>query len=284
MTDTHIRYIELFVTAIKTSSFTDQLESQEESQEENKNKLNHTPTIYLDYLSLHESIDNLTLNTRSELDGISRVKFQEEHEIKKLSNSLERKVRALYKVIDRIQIQEVSKDESEEESEEESDKKLVEASQRKKMIPHAAIYDDIDLRKVYSFYMTKRAHKHGFEVILFDLPDEKTLEISNMLQTIGKDYLRLHVLEEIETHLEFNEYYSMTEKRIIDTAAEACHWISRQLIKNNHTISRAELLQKVLNEFHIKRYASKSTEERERLTKKAVNQWMRDNNMHGITA
>lgn len=275
MTDTHIRYIELFITAIKTSSFSDPFESEEESQDGLKNKFNHTPAIYLDYLSLHESIDELILNIRSEMDGISRVKFQEEQETEKLGKTLERKVRALYQVIDRIKPLEKPQEEIEEKSEEES--------QIKKMIPHAAIYDEKDLRKVYSFYMTKRAHKHGFDVILFEYPEGKILEISKMLQVIGKDYLRLQVLEEIDTHLEFNEFYSINDKQIVESAADACHRISRQLITNNESITRAHLLQKVLNEFHIKRYANTSSEEKERLTKKAVYQWTRDNKVKSIT-
>lgn len=255
MTDAHIRYVELFVTAIKTSSFSDPFEFEEESQDGYKNKFNHAPAIYLDYLSLHESTDDLILNMRSELDGISRVKFQEEQGVDKLDKALQRKVKALYQVIDRIE------------------------PQRKKTIPHAVIHSDKALRKVYSFYLAKRAHKHESDVILFEFSEGKTLEISNMLQVIGKDYLRLQVLEEIKAHLEFNEYYSFTDKSMIDTAAEACHHIWRQ----NRTITRERLQQKVLNEFHIKRYAQKSSEEKERLTKKAVNQWMRDNKVNGIT-
>lgn len=278
MTDTHIRYVELFVTAIKTSSFSDPFESEEESQDGLKKKFNHMPAIYLDYLSLHESIDDLILNIRSEMDGISRVKFQEEHETEKLGKTLERKVRALYQVIDRIKPLEkhqMDSEESKEESEEES--------QIKKMIPHAAIHDEKDLRKVYSFYMTKRAHKHGFDVILFELSEGQALEISHMLQVIGKDYLRLQVLEEIDTYLEFNEFYSINYKQIVESAADACHRISRQLITNNESITRAHLLQKVLNEFHIKRYANTSSEEKKRLTKKAVYQWTRDNKVKSIT-
>lgn len=259
MTDTHIRYVELFVTAVKTSSFNDPFESEEDSEDGKKKVFNHTPALFIDYLSLHESTDDLIRRVQSDLEGIDRVKFHKEIGADALSKAQERKVKALYQTIDRIK------------------------PQRKKTIPHAVVHSDKPLGKVYSFYTIKRAHKYESDVILFELSEGEALRISNMLQMIGKDYLRLQVLEEIELHLEFNEFYSAGSKQIVGTAADACHRIRQQLNANNQTITKEQLLQRVLNEYHIKRYAHASSGEKEKLMKKAVYQWTRDNKVGCIT-
>ncbi|WP_421774248.1 hypothetical protein [Gracilimonas sp.] len=238
MTDTQSRYIELFFTAIKTSSYSD---------------IEPKPAVYIDYLSLNELPEEYLKQVRSKFDGSSKEQFQKKLSINDLSKSLRKKVKALHQIIDRINYQ------------------------NKKTIPHAVINSEKALSKVYNFYIKKRAHKYESDVILFEISEENTLNISNMLQIIGKEYLQLQVIKEIDEHLEFNEYYSKQDKKIVKKSADACNVIRQQLEKNSQSITIEELLKKVLNEFYIKKYANKSAQERKKLTKKAVFEWNRVN-------
>ena len=248
MTDTHIRYVELFVTAIKTSSFNDSLYEEED-------EFNHTPLLFIDYFSLHETPDDIRQDIRTELDGVTRKTFQQNYGAGKLRDAQERKIVALYQTIDLME------------------------PQREKTVPHAVVHSEKTLGKVYNFYLTKRAHKTESDVILYEFSEGQILDISHMLQAIGKGYLRLQVYQEIENHLEFNDFYSVTDRQVVDTPADACH----QIWRKNPAIIKDKLLKKVLNEYHIKRYENKAPEVAERLTKKAVGQWLRDNKVNSLT-
>lgn len=246
MTDTQIRYIELFITALKTSSFYE-------------DEFEHNSTIYIDYLSLHESLDNYTQKIRSELEFISQQVFRKKYSVDELTQSLERKVKLLNSACKKLKIE------------------------REGRIPATVVKEDAPLKKVFSFYCSKRAHKGGSDVILFKVSEGKALEVSNMLQVIGKDYLRLSLLEEVMIHLEFNDYYRLNDLQIVESSADACHMIRKQLNSNGQTITKEQLIDKVLNEFQIKRYTDKSAQEKKRLIKNTVGQWIRDNKIKCIT-
>jgi hypothetical protein len=239
MTETQNRFIELFVTAIKTSSYAD---------------IEPKAAVYTDYVSLSGSTIEYLNQVHKEMDGVGRESFSKQNLLNKSLQGLKGKLQALMKTSKKLEIE------------------------REAIIPAAVIEEDDSLKNVYSFYINKRAHKPDSDVILLKISEDNMKEISNMLQIIGKEYLRQVVLEEIEEHLEFYDFYCKNKIQIVDTSANACYKIRLQMESNNQTITKSELVQKVLKDFYIKKYAEKSPQERKKLIKNAVAQWVRDNN------
>ncbi|MDR8389499.1 hypothetical protein NC796_00025 [Aliifodinibius sp. S!AR15-10] len=134
------------------------------------------------------------------------------------------------------------------------------------------------VESVYKYYRYKTGQKKDSPVKVFRLNKPVLYKIIDMIKRLGKDFLELKILREVENHLRLTtEYYPMEEnvvKKTVDRAADAC----KEVYFSNTNISRDELIERVLNEYHIQNYDHLSPKKTEKRTKKAAKQWVRDRN------
>jgi|GEM_PF-3053349 len=129
-----------------------------------------------------------------------------------------------------------------------------------------------EYKELYDFYCSKTGHKRDkpFPVNKYEKID--LISTEEKINQIAKDYLEIDLLLEIQDELEFSEIYTSSDLNKVEIAADAC-W---ELYKSNNDIGKTELINQVLNKYHIQKYNQLSKEETEDKTRSAVKQWIRD--------
>lgn len=196
---------------------------------------------YLEIKSLKTQIYN---QIRKEYLDISKERFYEKCDMKSLLIDIDKMKLSLLEIIDKWTFSETNE-----------------------ILPNEEFIENNSSIWNYYYYWIKQDLNKTF--ILNIYPQNKLYELSDYLIEIGYKIIRLKICREIGNFLEFNKYYSTSDKKIVKKPSEA-FW---ELYQKNDEIDKEEMLKRVLDEYIIEIYQNLDKKNRENRIKIALNSW-----------
>lgn len=204
-------------------------------------------SVFISYLKLIKEYQKLILSLEDKHHGTTRANFEKTYSISQQENEIRNKVQSFKNRAEQVA-----------------------------PINTYDFYPNDALQKkykdLYSYHRSKTGHIEGKPLTINRYREEDLIANDKKLKVIAKECVKVQLLEKIKDELEFSEVYTSADLKVVEGAADAC-W---ELYRSKNDITSTQLMQRVLSEYHIKRYDSFSPEETERKTKNAVNQWIRD--------